>query len=545
MTLDSFNSGEILYESELRAMQQTIGWGGYHLNGWDVTGVTTLTITFNAGNGVNGAGGFESTAAPSNVIITAGDATYDRIDLVIYDQSANQLDKITGVPSSSPNPPDLVDYDDIILYRVHVDAGATSISTSDIYDARAKRSEPIIRENRSYYNGAITRWYSDDGTTEKIKLDGATGKGVFAGDVKVTNHLDLDFSGNTYLLFQESTSEKARIEYHVTNNRLEVTTTGNEDIYLNPFGTGHVRVDAHVVPDGDGFYNIGSTGEKWDFIYANNVIAGALNTNTIKASDGNTNMSLTSNTLTTFAGDIRINGNDIQASNGNTNITLNSNTLTTFAGDIRVNGNDIQASDGNANITMSSNTLTIFWGDIRVEGDDIQDSNGNVVFSFNGSGDVDNTPTFQEGFHIGPTIDSTKFDDAATGGSTTTMYIGNASISTSSDSRLKKDITKTTKNGLDIIDKLNVVDFVWDDPTDKCENNRNSRGKWTGLIAQEVVDVVPYVVNAPDRTCDVCRQGLVCEKHPNYWFMEYNNMVPLLIKCIQELKEKIDSLDPN
>ena len=80
-------------------------------------------------------------------------------------------------------------------------------------------------------------------------------------------------------------------------------------------------------------------------------------------------------------GDIRVNGNDIQASDGNSNITLTSNTLTTFAGDIRVNGNDIQASDGNNNITLTSNTLTTFAGDIRVNGNDIQSSTGTVAIT--------------------------------------------------------------------------------------------------------------------------------------------------------------------
>jgi hypothetical protein len=89
--------------------------------------------------------------------------------------------------------------------------------------------------------------------------------------------------------------------------------------------------------------------------------------NGIQASDGNTNITLTSNTLTTFAGDIRVNGNDIQASDGNTNITLTSNTLTTFAGDIRVNGNDIQSSTGAKVITLISNNAT-FANDITVQG---------------------------------------------------------------------------------------------------------------------------------------------------------------------------------
>ena len=47
------------------------------------------------------------------------------------------------------------------------------------------------------------------------------------------------------------------------------------------------------------------------------------------------------------SGDLKLAGGDIRASNDAVNITITSNTLTTFAGDIRVNGDDIQASDGN------------------------------------------------------------------------------------------------------------------------------------------------------------------------------------------------------
>ena len=66
-------------------------------------------------------------------------------------------------------------------------------------------------------------------------------------------------------------------------------------------------------------------------------------------------------------GDIRVNGNDIQASDGATNITLTSNTLTTFAGDIKVTGNDIQASDGTVAITLAGNDVTIA-DDLTVSG---------------------------------------------------------------------------------------------------------------------------------------------------------------------------------
>ena len=66
-------------------------------------------------------------------------------------------------------------------------------------------------------------------------------------------------------------------------------------------------------------------------------------------------------------GDLEIDGNDILASDGNTNITLTSNTLTTFAGDVRVNGNDIQSSSGANVITLATNNAT-FANDVTVSG---------------------------------------------------------------------------------------------------------------------------------------------------------------------------------
>ena len=78
-------------------------------------------------------------------------------------------------------------------------------------------------------------------------------------------------------------------------------------------------------------------------------------------------------------GDIRVNGNDIQASDGATNITLTSNTLTTFAGDIKVTGNDIQSSSATA-ITLSGADVTVV-GDLKITGNDIQSSTGATVLS--------------------------------------------------------------------------------------------------------------------------------------------------------------------
>ena len=75
------------------------------------------------------------------------------------------------------------------------------------------------------------------------------------------------------------------------------------------------------------------------------------------------------------SGNLEVDGNNIQSSDGNNNITLTSNTLTTFAGDIRVNGNDIQSSTGANALTLSASDVTVV-GDLTVNGNDIKSSTG-------------------------------------------------------------------------------------------------------------------------------------------------------------------------
>ena len=127
---------------------------------------------------------------------------------------------------------------------------------------------------------------------------------------------------------------------------------------------------------------------------------------------------------------------------------------------------------------------------------------------------------------------------SSTGSSSSTYYIGNAAIQTSSDRRIKENIVDTEINASSELKKVRVVDFTWNDPNDKAINNRNSRGKWTGCIAQEIVDVFPFAVNAPrpeGEEIDHDSEAL--------WGMEYGQLVPVLIKGFQELHAKIETLE--
>ena len=124
------------------------------------------------------------------------------------------------------------------------------------------------------------------------------------------------------------------------------------------------------------------------------------------------------------------------------------------------------------------------------------------------------------------------------------MYLGNATVTTSSDERLKTDIRPTQTNALDLVNKFNVVDFEWDDPTDSsAEYNKNYRGTYTGMVAQETVKVAPWIINdqGGGRDCDECLSGNECEEH-GMWHVEYQHLVPTLVKAIQELSKELEEV---
>jgi len=97
----------------------------------------------------------------------------------------------------------------------------------------------------------------------------------------------------------------------------------------------------------------------------------------------------------------------------------------------------------------------------------------------------------------------------------------NWSADNTSDSRLKKDIVNSSL-GLDKLIKMRPITFKWN-------NNAIFKNDKTqiGLIAQEVEQIIPEIVGTDSR---------------NYKYIEYNQITSVMIKAIQELKEKNDEL---
>ena len=103
------------------------------------------------------------------------------------------------------------------------------------------------------------------------------------------------------------------------------------------------------------------------------------------------------------------------------------------------------------------------------------------------------------------------------GAITTTGTVTAGTFTTTSDIKLKKDITSLT-SGLDKILELNPVNFRW-----KKDDIRNN----IGLIAQEVEKIIPDAVS----------------EHNDIKHISYNMLTSTLIKGMQEMNTKVNQLE--
>ena len=155
------------------------------------------------------------------------------------------------------------------------------------------------------------------------------------------------------------------------------------------------------------------------------------------------------------------------------------------------------------------------------------------------AGSSDGNIVVDHGIYIGTYNGDNQIRSSSAGGGSATLYIGNAAIQVSSDERLKTNISDTTMSAVDKIKQVRIVDFNWNDPSDTSYNNRNARGTWTGVIAQELINVFPFAVNAPRNEEDLS----IDTESEQKWQIDQSNLVPILLKAIQEQQAKIEGLE--
>ena len=163
---------------------------------------------------------------------------------------------------------------------------------------------------------------------------------------------------------------------------------------------------------------------------------------------------------------------------------------------------------------------------------------GNTT-SFNGTTTFNTQAKFPQGFTVGARISATAgvytgdSDVYGTGGTPREGFEYNSPVwwsqlkqddfktitGTASDRRFKKNITESKINALEILSKINPVAF------DYIEDNRHVN---LGFIAQNIQKLIPEAVSHQSKDKD------------KMLYLIYQNIVPYLVKAIQELNEKLE-----
>jgi len=187
-------------------------------------------------------------------------------------------------------------------------------------------------------------------------------------------------------------------------------------------------------------------------------------------------------------------------------------------------------------ISAPSISTTGTWGTGTITGNVTGDLTGSVAgTTITASGDV--TLDAAEG-NLNFVV---KHTDAVTGEEATVLVadtshdvvqisnlVTTKSITNYSDRRIKTDIAPTQLEAVEIIRNINCVEFK---RTDIAENNYSP----IGFIAQEIEELLPYHVEetaAPH-----------CEEYDTLLSVRTTDFVPLLVKAVQELSDKIIVLE--
>lgn len=120
-------------------------------------------------------------------------------------------------------------------------------------------------------------------------------------------------------------------------------------------------------------------------------------------------------------------------------------------------------------------------------------------------------------------------------GSVTSLRCADATIASLSDARDKNDI-RDLPYGLNFLENVRPVEFTWDKRvlTPDDENDPKQGKRRAGFIAQELQEAMP------DGENDIL--DLVYESNPQRLEAKYGNLIPVMVKAIQDLKAEVDTL---
>jgi hypothetical protein len=196
---------------------------------------------------------------------------------------------------------------------------------------------------------------------------------------------------------------------------------------------------------------------------------------------------------------------------GGTFIGYNAGTLATSGASNTFVGSEA----GQAVTTGSNNVFVGYRSAIGNFGGSITTGSNNVLIGTNG---LDVTSSLSNTIILG-------------GSSITTLACNVTSITSLSDARDKKDV-EAIPVGLDFINELNPVKFIWDDRDEEGKHDV----KDCGFIAQDLKSLQEKYNVAEE--LQLVNEGIADDK----MYASYGKLLPIMVKAIQELSAELKAL---
>jgi hypothetical protein len=288
---------------------------------------------------------------------------------------------------------------------------------------------------------------------------------------------------------------------------------------------------------------IGSSGTFIGALSGGKRLSGSSNTAIgVNSLVGNSTVSLNTGNSNTAIGDASLNvvssgsknvalgkGSGSLITTGSSNVIIGSFTGTTGESptpvyDIRTSSNNIVISDGDGNIRQTFDNSGAATFSNTVNAGTSAWPNGSINL-FHNYGGVDAIGvSHANGAASGSTLAAFAYDGSVIGSITQSGTTG-VSYNTSSDYRLKENITPIT-NALSRVSQLKPSRFNFISEADKTVD---------GFLAHEVQEIIPEAISGE-------KDALNEDGTPNYQGIDQSKIVPLLVAAIQEQQTIIEEL---
>jgi hypothetical protein len=380
----------------------------------------------------------------------------------------------------------------------------------------------------------------DGGANTTIRVQNDT---PYYGDFQATTTgIQIRTVGSYPLILNTNQTERMRI-LHTGNvgigtsspaSKLTVSDANTAFVYVeeNTGDTGDTAGILFKTSASDGYYKSGMILEDDGTLYARGKLhivqnSAANNTNATVSdakitilNDGNVGIGTSSPTeVLHVVGDILATGGDFK-SDANNYLGFSNNTFARFV----INDSEKMRIDssGNLGIGTSSPTARLSVADSKTG----TEASPHLVIV--GDGYTGNHWLDTSAYYIGQNSNARLLriysgSNEAVG---VELGVGATSFGTYSDERLKKDITDLT-NGLNKILALRPVNFKYKSDADDYRNR-------IGIIAQSIVGQVDEALDETKITAD---------DETQYYNVRYQDLIPVLVKGIQEQQIKIEELE--